>query len=128
IAEDAAITMAARLAPWGAPPCERILWWTLARERFDYASTDTRPGVNYALTFAFIALARSLPPANAPSSMFGHAARCAEVWLAQAQAGACVPRNVSQPIRDLDGVKFGDLPNPFEGLATIESVGYSALE
>src|SRR4051812_15326677 len=121
--------MAKRLVSWGAPPCERVLWWTLPRGRFEYVSTDTRPGGNYALTFAFIALARSRPHAfNVPSSLFGHASRCAEIWHAQGEAGARVAPDVSQPIRNLDGVKFGDLPNPFEPLATIESVGYSALE
>jgi hypothetical protein len=120
-AEAAARDLAARLAPWDAPICDQVRWWTIPANRYLFASTDTRPFVNYALLFAAGALWRASPDRKWPR-MFGQANEYAEVWSALAAAGARVPegRLVDRP--------FSELPNPFEALAAIEATGYETLE
>jgi hypothetical protein len=130
-AESAARALAERLGPWGAPVCTRVVWWTIGRNDYGYASTDTRPGVHYALPFAFHALHGSLQEANyaVPSSPFGQAHECDLLWRGQAARGALLPGGGSGPsVPVSSGRSFAELPNPFEALARIEAAGYASLE
>ncbi|HWO23862.1 MAG TPA: hypothetical protein VNO30_34205 [Kofleriaceae bacterium] len=128
VAEGAATVLVERLAPWGAPPFQRVLWWTLTREQFQHAYTDTRPGVCYALPFAVIALLASLPVDGRVElgTEAENAAAWAKLWRAQAAAGASVPQD--SYVAALRGYPFSRLPNPFEPLADIQAAGYATLE
>lgn len=123
-AEAAAFLLAQRLIPWGAPPCDRVLWWFIPASYYGYASQDTRPGVHYALLGAWNALAESC---SAVDILFGNSDLWSQRWQALARAGARIPRQ-----RDLQpgllGRRYSDLPNPFEALAALEATGYAALE
>jgi hypothetical protein len=127
-AQTHARTLAARLAPWGAPAFHHVLWWTLPRERYDYASSDTRPGVSYALMFAFNAAfdASSSRSRGLPICLFGHARIYSEVWRQLAAAGAQVPGDSG--VAALRGRPFAELADPFEPIAGIEAAGYATLE
>lgn len=128
-AESASAALAERLRPWGAPPCHRVVWWAIPRQHYSSASCDTRPGVSYALLFAFNALHRSVATNDdLPITLFGHARRWSEVWRDQAAREAQIPADVGPPMRGLRGKKFVDLANPFEPLADIEATGYATLE
>jgi hypothetical protein len=123
-AEAAAFRLAERLLPWGAPPCDRVLWWFIPASSYGYASQDTRPGVHYAMLSACNALAEACSEAD---SLFGRGELWSQRWQAQASAGARIPRQ-HDPSPDLLGRRFSELPNPFEALAALEATGYAALE
>lgn len=127
-AERAAAVLVERLVPWGAPPFQRVLWWTLNHEQYQHAYTDTRPGVCYALPFAVIALIASLPAEGRVElgTEAEDAAEWAKLWRAQVAAGACVPQDSYAAA--LRGHPFRELPNPFEPLAEIQAAGYATLE
>ena len=128
-AESAAVALAARLEPWGAPACHRVVWWAIPREHYSSASCDTRPGVSYALLFAFNALYRSVTATDdLPVTLFGFARRWSDVWRARAAAQAHIPADVGPPVPALRGRKFAELDNPFEPLADLEATGYATLE
>jgi hypothetical protein len=128
-AERAARVMAERLEPWGAPPCHRVVWWTIQREFYLGTLTDTRPGVSYAPMFASLALYQSAAAAHdaPPGALFGHADAWADAWRRRAAAGAVIADGPNvRPAAT--GRPFAELPNPFEPMAVIEANGYAALE
>lgn len=126
-AERAARILVDRLEPWGAPAFHHALWWSLPRTRYDDASSDTRPGVSYALMFAANALCDVMSDRRSLSAgPFGRAEAWAAVWRERASAGARVG-NDSTPAA-VCGRAFADLPNPFEPLSAIEALGYASLE
>lgn len=132
----AARTLADRLAPWGAPPYRHVRWWTLPREHYDYALTDTQPDVNYspALMCGTVQSIASLHVPGLPSTPFGHARIFADVWRELAARGVHVPHAYFPAPFDrrwgatVAGRAFAELPNAFEPLATIEGAGYAILE
>jgi hypothetical protein len=126
-AEQAAYVMAERLQPWGAPACDRVVWWNIGRERYLQATTDTRPGVCYALLFAWSALQESAAASDdaTPGTLFGHASSWADAWRRRASAGGVVPPDGPHAALELGGRPFPGLPNPFGPLAAIEANGYA---
>jgi hypothetical protein len=120
LAEAHARVLVERLAPWGAAPFSHVVWWTLPRSFYGRVTTDTRPNVSYGLLFAIVVVHRMSP--ELPRSAFGEAAQFARAWDRLARAGATIPEG------KLAGRGFADLPNPFEPLAAIESLGYAGLE
>jgi hypothetical protein len=128
LAERAAQELVERLGPWGAPPFHHVLWWTVARDHYDYAYTDTRPGVSYSLPFVVTALFDNAP-ARVRDSLVAestHAERWAELWREQAASGARVPPG--NYVVALRGRALSELQNPFEPLAVIQAAGYATLE
>jgi hypothetical protein len=127
-AEAAVRLLVERLAPWGAPQFHHVLWWTIPREHWGYAFTDTRPGVSYSLPFAINAVFDTAPAGvrDALLAQVHDAAVLAEQWRAQAAAGARVSAN--SHIAALRGRALAELPNPFEALAAIQAAGYETLE
>jgi hypothetical protein len=127
MAEPAARILIERLEPWCAATCERIVWWTLPRSRFDDVSTDTRPGVIYALPLAFASLSRAAANLGAerPMSFLEQAALCAATWNTLARTNAPIPDEVAP--RRSPHRTFAALANPFEPLAAIVATGYSTL-
>lgn len=138
-AEAAARTLVERLAPWGAPGFRFALWIFMRRDRAAYASTDTRPGVHYALMFATNALALSARAAGVCDSFPTDLAAASALWQSQSASGAVVPAPLQQMLvpypastpgtrAPAPGIRFADLPDPFEALALLVATGYLALE
>lgn len=128
-AESDALALAERLAPWGTPPCTHVVWWTIPRAHYGGALTDTRPGVNYALPFAFNALGAALKAAGQASPRyFAEAKIWARLWNEHAARGTVIADSREAPRQRLAGRAFAELPNPFEPLAAIEAAGYATLE
>ena len=125
-AESAAAVVAERLQPWGAPPCGHVVWWTIPRAHYDAAVSDTRPGVSYALAFAFGAIYHALSTERGDllPDLFGRAEFWAGAWRERATGNVPLPEKVYPPVR---GKTFAELPNPFEPLASIEATGYATL-
>jgi hypothetical protein len=124
LAESAALELVRRLAPWGAPACDRIVWWTFEREHFAYVKTDTRPYVSYAPVSAQQTLWAVRARRDLPASSGAH---LAALWNEEAARGAVVPSSGFGPWA-LPGRSLAELPNPFESLAAIEATGYETLE
>ncbi len=127
VAEHAARELTRRLAPFGAPPCERIRWWAISRTHHDYASSDTRPGVSYALVDAFSILhAIDDRPPGPADRLFGFGRYWAQVWERVAAAGRRIRPTRSSTMTA--GRRFAELDNPFAPLADLEAAGYATLE
>jgi hypothetical protein len=133
----AARTLVERLAPWGAPPYRHVRWWTLPRERYTYALSDTLPpDANYA-PVSMCATVHSIASSyirGLPSDTYGHARIFAEAWRELAALGVHFPIDTHStawyermgPM--VAGRAFAEMPNAFEPLATIEGSGYAMLE